>query len=909
MNARSAAILSLIAWFTLTIIMVPQALVLRERLSYDETAFLREDLESYVGLRKLIEVRPVEAGGLAAREMVVVVFKPVDLDTARLTEEAVEEALREFNGVVIGPYSVYQLALNKVLTELSLSIDTAVERYGELVGAGYSARSAADKLAIGMNQTYGLAASFLSLYTLALKGGHPDPGLYAYEQLSQALPPEARILLDAFYRAFKSYEGLYPLQEAVGKAALDLGETIDPALAQAMEYFDLSNYGNYSRILYYIYSTTVDLRDIMSFEVFASLVTSPEATARSIIESELVKVNVCLIDAFEEVLAGASSRLAVEKCRGYVSEELMPFPSGLPEDARFTLISKDGEYALVAGYTSVRLSTDEALRVDEIVRSRLESVVEELHFYGTINLKTERLRAVEADASRIDKIVAVSLLAVTVILVGTISAPVLIFTATLVALVVAFGALSVAALYTDIYYLSRLFIIPLVFSISADYSIYYLFRVLEEKEKSRSWSNVVVEAWRKVAVALAVGGLTGVAGFSAFLLSGHGLLKSVGVALIISVATAFLASLTLTPSILLLAGERLVAWPRRELRIPAKALGVELRRIASIAVRFKIPVVAVTLIALAVGVYSILSTPVTQNIYLGFPLDSEFVKSSEILITRFDVSRISTLVVVVEEPGDLESAIRDLESSGLVLRHRVLAKDSTLVVELGIGEDPFGDGARSVLDKVRSVLRERGVKCYVTGLSPLLTDTISDIMSVFYTRTVPIALLLVALVIGVLLVSVVQPLRLLATAVFALVCSIIATTQVFSMYLDLPGFTKFESLTYWMIPVILWGFAVSSGVDFEAFLATRALEEYRRLKNIDSSVLEAVEKIGVVISILALIYIAAFASLMTSAIPLLKMVGFAIAFFFLVDAFVTRLIAVPAFISALGKLNWWPRER
>lgn len=902
------AALSLTMWFILVAIFIPQARVLGERLSHDETLFLREDLDSYVGLRKLIESKITRAGELVARETVVVVFKPVSLDVARLVEEAVSEALVNFNNTIIGPYSVYQLVVDKALAELSLNIDIAVEKYQKLITAGYSARNSADMLALGLNKTYGLATVFLSLYNLAVERGHPNPGLYAYEQLSMVLPLDERILLEIFYEAFKNYESSYPLQEATRRAAIDLAMCLDPALARAMEYFDLSNYRDYGRILYYIYNTTADLRNAMSFEIFVTLVTSPEATAKNIVKEELVRVNVCLVEAFEDTLTGISSKLAVEKCRGYVSEELIRFPSGLPEDVRTAFISRDGEYAIVVGYMEVKLSTDEALRVDEVIRSRLKGVVEELYLYGTINLKTERLRAVEADASRVDVIVATSLLLIMVILVGTLSAPILIFIVTLVALTVAFGAISIVALHTDIYYLSRLFIIPLVFSISADYSIYYLFRVLEEREKGRSWRESVIEAWRRVAGALGVGGLTGVAGFSAFLLSGDKLLRSFGIALTITVASAFLASLTLTPSILLISREKLVAWPRKELRIPAKTLNVKLKKVASVAVKFKTSVVITTFIALAVGIYLVLSTPITQNIYLSLPPDSEFVKSGEILFTRFDISRFSTLIVVVEERGGLESAIKELESRGLVLRHNILAEEPLLVIELGIGEEPFGDGTRRVLGEVRSILKEHGVKCHVTGVSPLFLDTISDLVSTFYTKTVPIVLLLVALVVGIILISVIQPIRLVATAVLTLVYSIMATELVFSAYLKLPSFTKFDSLVYWVIPIVLWGFAISSGIDFEAFLTTRVMEEYRRVRDIDPAILEAVEKTGVVISTLAIIYIVAFTSLTVSAIPLLKMVGFAIAFFFLLDAFIIRLIVVPAFITTLGKLNWWPRK-
>ncbi|MEM4506993.1 MAG: MMPL family transporter [Acidilobaceae archaeon] len=905
MKAKSFAALSLIAWIIAVALMTSQVGMLEERLSYDETIFLRKELESYVGLSKLNEA------GLQMKtgETIVVIYKPVDLSRARLVESVLQESLREFGGTIIGPYSLYSQVVNTALYQLSTKIAESLSSYELLVKTGRSANETATYLQIGLERTYGLAETFMTFYLFAVQQGHPDPGLYAYEQLSRAVSSEMKPLLDFFYTAFSSYERELALEEAAKKAAIDLGRSLDPTLAQAMEFFDLNNYRDKDRVLLYVYNA-FGLESLLRFEVFKALVKSPQPVALALIKEELSRADPCLTEAFERSLKGEGPELAIGVCKTFVETKLVPFPQGIPEDLRLTFFSLDGKYSLAIGYTSVALKTEQALNVEKYIRERLEGALEELHLYGTINVKTERLKVLEEDSGRVDKIVAASLLVITTTLLGTFSASILIFVVTIIALITALGIISIAALYTDIYYLGRLFIVPLVFSISADYSIYYLFRVLEEKEKGKSWNDAVVEAWRKVSIALAIGGLTGIAGFAAFLLSDHGLLRSVGIALLISVAIAFLASLTLTPAILFFAGERLVAWPRRELKIPARGLGPKLRRASELVLRFRTHIILASLIVLAIGLYFVATTPVTQNVYLSFPRDSNFVKMSEILFTHFDVSRFSTLLVVAEgQKEELETVIRDLESRGVIVRHRTLAEEPYVVVELGIAEDPLGDGARKVVYEVRRALSEHNIKAYVTGLSPLLSDTIDDLMKAFYMRTLPIALLFVALVIGVLTGSLFQSVRILVTAVLALLVSIVATTSFFNFYLELPHFTKSDSLFYWVVPIILWGFTISTGVDFEAFLTARIKEEYERLRDVNSSVLEAVEKTGVVISVLAVIYIAAFGSLTTSSIPLLKMIGFAIAVFFFVDAFITRVAVVPAYVSALDKLNWWPRER
>lgn len=133
----------------------------------------------------------------------------------------------------------------------------------------------------------------------------------------------------------------------------------------------------------------------------------------------------------------------------------------------------------------------------------------------------------------------------------------------------------------------------------------------------------------------------------------------------------------------------------------------------------------------------------------------------------------------------------------------MLAEEPYAVVELGLTEDPLGDGAKRVVREVRRTLSEYGVSAYVTRLSPLLSDTIDDIMRAFYTRVLPIALLLVALVIGALTGSLFQSVRIPLVAVLTLLISAIVTIFLFGFNLGLPSFTKFDSFFYWAIPILL----------------------------------------------------------------------------------------------------------
>jgi RND superfamily putative drug exporter len=59
----------------------------------------------------------------------------------------------------------------------------------------------------------------------------------------------------------------------------------------------------------------------------------------------------------------------------------------------------------------------------------------------------------------------------------------------------------------------------------------------------------------------------------------------------------------------------------------------------------------------------------------------------------------------------------------------------------------------------------------------------------------------------------------------------------------------------------------------------------------------------------ALIMTAVFAGFVFNADPMIKQMGFALAFGVLIDAFVVRMTVVPAVMSMLGDRAWWLPRR
>jgi len=102
-------------------------------------------------------------------------------------------------------------------------------------------------------------------------------------------------------------------------------------------------------------------------------------------------------------------------------------------------------------------------------------------------------------------------------------------------------------------------------------------------------------------------------------------------------------------------------------------------------------------------------------------------------------------------------------------------------------------------------------------------------------------------------------------------------------------------------------FAILFGLsmDYHVFLVSRMQEEWSRTHDNAVAVRRGLAGSGKVVLMAALIMFSVFAAFIPTPNNTIKLFGVALASAVLVDAFIIRLIFVPAFMSLLGKANWW----
>lgn len=107
------------------------------------------------------------------------------------------------------------------------------------------------------------------------------------------------------------------------------------------------------------------------------------------------------------------------------------------------------------------------------------------------------------------------------------------------------------------------------------------------------------------------------------------------------------------------------------------------------------------------------------------------------------------------------------------------------------------------------------------------------------------------------------------------------------------------------LPIIVVGVLFGLAMDYEVFLVSRMREEYKHTGNARRAVLAGIKNSGAVVTSAGLIMISVFTGFMMAEDPIVKSMGFALAFGILFDAFVVRLMLVPAIMTILGKSAWY----
>jgi len=107
------------------------------------------------------------------------------------------------------------------------------------------------------------------------------------------------------------------------------------------------------------------------------------------------------------------------------------------------------------------------------------------------------------------------------------------------------------------------------------------------------------------------------------------------------------------------------------------------------------------------------------------------------------------------------------------------------------------------------------------------------------------------------------------------------------------------------IPLVMFAVVFGLSMDYEVFLLSRIQEEYHRLRDNRTSVIEGLARTGRVISSAALILFVVIGAFAAGDLIYVKELGVGMGAALLLDVTLVRALLVPATMQLLGHWNWW----
>lgn len=493
--------------------------------------------------------------------------------------------------------------------------------------------------------------------------------------------------------------------------------------------------------------------------------------------------------------------------------------------------------------------------------------------------------------------------------------------------------------------------------LGVDYSLFIVSRFREELQHGRHVDEAVALTMTTAGRAVACSGLTVAIGLFGLTFFRINMLHSVGLGGMLVVLLAVLAALTLLPALLSILGPRVNALPVSIPRLWQRSAGTastgETRlsfwyRLSHLVMRYPVRVfVPVFLLLIGFGL-PFLGVRFSAPDASVLPKDVPSRESYDLLASRFNMRETSPILLAVQTRGNVETTenirnlyyyVKRIEADPRVARvDSIVSADPRLTLDqyelLYTHPELISDPYLSVLAKswvsgnttmmqviskydmndprsqalvltVRNTAPGNGITTLVDGGTAGDIDYVGSLYSDF-----PIAVLIVALITYIVLLtlfrSLVLPLKAILMNTLSILASYGALVLIFQdgFLHQLLGFTPLGFVEA-SSPILLFCSLFGLSMDYEVFLLSRVQEAFWQTGNNTHSVALGLQRSGGIITSAAVIVIVVSACFATADMILVKALGLGMALAVVIDATLVRGLLVPATMRLLGDWNWW----
>ena len=462
-------------------------------------------------------------------------------------------------------------------------------------------------------------------------------------------------------------------------------------------------------------------------------------------------------------------------------------------------------------------------------------------------------------------------------------------------------------------------------AVGIDYSLFLLNRHRKQLKTGMELQYSIGLATGTSGNAVTFAGLTVIIALAALNLTGIGFLGLMGTMGAVAIAMAVLIALTFTPAMMSLIGMKVLNKKERKALLSEEARheAEEPKNALKPVLATKHPVLSVLAVGIILGVAAIPASEMRLGLPDGSsePLDSTTYRAFSLVSDNFGAGangQISTVVtmpqpVLEEDLLELQAALAEqffgLENVMAALPAAISEDRQTLLFQVIPESGPATEATEELVFAIRGLEQqiesEFGAELGVTGITATnidISDKLAEALPLYLGTVLLLSLVLLILVFRSILVPLIASAGFLLT-VFATFGAVVAVYQWgwlgFLFGVHDPG----PVLNF--LPTILIGILFGLAMDYQLFLASGIREAYVHGKSPKDAINHGIHLSRSVVIAAALIMITVFGGFAFNHLTLVRPIGFGLAIGVLIDAFLVRLILVPAVMSLLGKSAWW----
>ena len=460
-------------------------------------------------------------------------------------------------------------------------------------------------------------------------------------------------------------------------------------------------------------------------------------------------------------------------------------------------------------------------------------------------------------------------------------------------------------------------------AVGIDYSLFIINRHRRQLKQGAELHESIGLANGTSGNAVVFAGVTVIVALLALNVTGVGFLGLMGTVGAVAVLVAILMAVTLTPAVLALVGPRILK--RRERTALAGGTTSDDDAITE-RDRPMSTARAWTVLGLGVAALLVIAAPATQ-MRLGLPdgstqpPDSAGFKAYDVQAEKFGDGSNGPLLVVADLPGPVaeDGVVAEQAAVGEQLG-RVWNVDA--VVPIGASTDrsalafqviPAGSPSSEATAELVQNLRGSTPQTTDGGEATLgvagnasagidISDKLSGVLPVYLVLVVGLSLLILIVVFR----SILVPLTATLGFVLSLLAAFGGITAIFQMgfLADLFG-VHAPGPVLSFLPIIATGILFGLAMDYQLFLVSGMREAHAHGAPARVAVQHGLRAGRAVVAAAAIIMTSVFAGFIFSHDATIKPIGFGLAFGVLLDAFVVRMLLIPAAMHLMGEHAWW----